>query len=174
MTEFDISHWIAFLNTLESMRLYQHSTSRKITRVSICLCILFILFELPRFPEFVQRGRLTEKAWKASARLLASQTVIPNTNIPKIIHQTWKTKNIWQKKDVPSHVRRSISNWYTRNPDYVYFLWDDADMDDMVKKIYPKLYPFYKNLPKIVMKSDLFRLLALKAFGGIVSLFGVW
>jgi mannosyltransferase OCH1-like enzyme len=128
---------------------------------------IFILHESRRRPIRLPTDTL-KAAFEAKARVQTKNAYIHETRIPKIIHQTWKTKTI-SKSNVPPHVRASILNWKNSNPDFEYLLWDDSDMDRMVKTLFPEIYDFYDGLPEIVMKSDVFRLLVLLAFGGIVS-----
>jgi mannosyltransferase OCH1-like enzyme len=137
-----------------------------IVRIIIALWA-FLVFETTRRPLTFKKDTLTS-AKLASDRIQSQKIYIKNTKIPKVIHQTWKTKNMWSR-DVPIHVRQSVQSWRQCAPDFEYLLWDDHDMELMVRRLFPRLYPFYASLPKIVMKSDLFRLLALIAFGGIVS-----
>jgi mannosyltransferase OCH1-like enzyme len=48
--------------------------------------------------------------------------------IPKNLFQTWETKNISDKfKDLSQ-------TWIKNNPDYSYFLFDDVDCEDFIKK----------------------------------------
>ena len=40
--------------------------------------------------------------------------------IPRIIHQTWKSR------DIPKHLRGYQESWLHKHPDWEYRLWDDA------------------------------------------------
>ena len=93
---------------------------------------------------------------------------INHTNIPLIIHQTWKTAIM--DSHVPIHVQRSVNSWKTMNQNAVYLLWDDENMDLMVKEMHPDWYYLYSQLRQPVMKADLFRYLVLLSFGGVVSI----
>jgi len=50
--------------------------------------------------------------------------------IPKIIHQTYPTKNI------NSDIQNNINNLKKLNPDYKYILYDDDDIIDFIKNNY--------------------------------------
>ena len=80
---------------------------------------------------------------------------------PKIIHQTWKTKNLnetqkkWQKTVLDNY------------PDYQYILWDDHDIDDFVKTHFPNYYDIWNNLTPFIKKIDTVRYMWMYVMGGI-------
>lgn len=82
-------------------------------------------------------------------------------NFPKIIHQTWKTKNLdenqkkWQK---------TILDTY---PDYEYKLWDDEDIENFVKNEFAWYYDTWKKLNPFIKKIDTVRYMWMYKFGGI-------
>ena len=45
-----------------------------------------------------------------------------DSGIPKIIHQTWKTK------EVPEKWKKSQEEWQRLHPDWLYILWTDEDI----------------------------------------------
>ena len=152
----------------------QFQNSRIFIRLIIVCCAGFILWDLPSGIPWIQSGALDlgpdrsiQDISEAVDHIHATRYYLPQSDIPKIIHQTWITKNL-KSSAVPLHVKRSVSNWRSKNTGFYYILWDDTDMENMVERFFPGLYDFYMGLPRPVMKSDLFRLLALKAFGGIV------
>jgi hypothetical protein len=81
-------------------------------------------------------------------------------NIPKIIHQTWKTSH------VPEQFQSFVDSWKTKNPDYEYKLWTDKDNEEFVEKHFGYLHMMYKHIPKPIMKTDLIRYLILYVHGG--------
>jgi len=85
------------------------------------------------------------------------------TNIPKVIHQTWKTKQ------TPRWARLPIKSWKRLNPEFKYKLYDDNDMEKYVKKYFPKILKFYKNDMKPVQRADVFRYIVIYAEGGIYA-----
>ena len=85
------------------------------------------------------------------------------SNIPKVIHQTWK------KKNVPKWARLPVKSWKRLNPEFTYKLYNDEDMEKYVEKYYPKILNFYKNNMKPVQRSDVFRYVVIYAEGGIYA-----
>ncbi|KAI9290967.1 hypothetical protein K502DRAFT_353445 [Neoconidiobolus thromboides FSU 785] len=84
-----------------------------------------------------------------------------NGKIPKIIHQTWKDKNI---QDVVAK-----ESWEKMNPEYEYKLHINKEYDEYVKERFPDIYPLYMKLPKDIMRFDLSRYLLIYDEGGIYS-----
>ncbi|KAJ3032051.1 hypothetical protein HDV00_008002 [Rhizophlyctis rosea] len=97
------------------------------------------------------------------------QNTIPRTLIPKIIHQTWRTSKLSEKNEKEKHVVQSIRSWREKNPEYVHLLWDDGDMDEFVKTMYPSWWSVWKKMPQNVMRADVFRYLVLASFGGVYT-----
>lgn len=96
---------------------------------------------------------------------------IKDTNIPKFIHQTWKTSDLNDPSN-PEIVIKSVKAWKEKFPGYTYLLWNDTDMEDLVYDHYPHFLEQYKKLIPI-MRTDLFRLLVLHKYGGIVIIFSL-
>lgn len=83
--------------------------------------------------------------------------------LPKIIHQTWKTK------DVPAHWLPSHHAWATLHPTWLYILWTDADIECYIKTLRPAAWSTFQKLPHMIQRVDLFRYFVLHDFGGIYS-----
>ena len=81
--------------------------------------------------------------------------------IPKIIHQTWKTK------DIPDNWKEAVKSCKTINNDYTHILWTDENMDKFVKEYYPYLHNLYKSYKYNIQRCDVFRYLVLYKYGGI-------
>lgn len=81
--------------------------------------------------------------------------------IPKIIHQTWKTKNI------PDEWKDAVESCKQINKGFKYMLWTDETMDKFVKKNYPNIYKSYKSYKYQIQRCDVFRYLVLYKYGGI-------
>jgi mannosyltransferase OCH1-like enzyme len=111
---------------------------------------------------------IRERTLRFAPKLKKNPSKINNTIIPRFIHQTWKTANI-SDADVPEHVAESVKAW-SNYDSFTYLLWDDQDIDDFVLVEYPDLYFLYTLLTP-VMRTDLFRLLVLYKYGGIVCSF---
>lgn len=83
--------------------------------------------------------------------------------IPKIIHQTWKNK------DIPEEWRLSPEMWQKFHPDWEYRLWTDEDNREYIKNNYSWFLPYYDAFPYNIQRADAIRYFILKDFGGIYS-----
>ena len=81
--------------------------------------------------------------------------------IPKIIHQTWKNR------EIPAEWYSAVQACKTLHPDYDYILWTDETMEAFVQKAYPWFYPTYQNYKHPIQRCDAFRYLVLATYGGI-------
>ena len=85
--------------------------------------------------------------------------------IPKIIHQTAPTnKDHWH----PLWFKCNES-WYKHYPDFEHKLWNDQQIDALVKEHYPKYWKMYSEFPAHIMKIDFVRFCFLHKFGGIYA-----
>ena len=82
--------------------------------------------------------------------------------IPKVIHQTWKTKVLDAK------LQEWTSSWRRLNPSWKYQLWDDDDCEKFMQAHYPNLMSVYKALTP-VQRADLFRYGVLYVHGGFYA-----
>jgi mannosyltransferase OCH1-like enzyme len=98
-----------------------------------------------------------------SEALQKASEVEPTTNVPKIIHQTWKTT------DVPEAWTSSQIAWKKLHPTWTYILWTDADIDYYMKHNWPDDYVFFKMLPWNIQRVDVWRYYVLRDFGGVYS-----
>lgn len=81
--------------------------------------------------------------------------------IPKIIHQTWKSK---EKNESIDTLRNT---WMDKNPGYQYCYYDDTDIENFIKKHFsPQLLSFYKRIIAGSLKADMFRYCVLYIHGG--------
>jgi mannosyltransferase OCH1-like enzyme len=81
--------------------------------------------------------------------------------IPKIIHQTWKTKII------PHKWKEAVRSCKEINKSFKYILWTDESMDVFVYKNYPDFYKIYKSYKYHIQRCDVFRYLVLYKYGGV-------
>jgi mannosyltransferase OCH1-like enzyme len=81
--------------------------------------------------------------------------------IPKIIHQTWKTKTLRPQQ---AHWSQTWCKQYT---DWRYHLWTDEENDLFVQKKFPWFYPTYKQLTPAILKADSVRYLYMLHYGGL-------
>jgi len=85
-------------------------------------------------------------------------------NIPKIVWQTYKTKNL------PFEAKLAQQTWIDLNPDWKIILYDDDDIEQYIINYWDeRMYKFYKKLPVGVMKADLWRYLILTTHGGVYA-----
>jgi len=85
---------------------------------------------------------------------------IMDTKIPKIIIQTWKTK------EIPIKYQGLVDSIKYNNPSYEYKFFTDADIEEFLKNNYPEYYKTYQNLPILIQKIDFFRYVAIYHYGG--------
>lgn len=83
--------------------------------------------------------------------------------IPRIIHQIWSDKY----KPLPEFFKTLAQTWKDVYPDWEYIYWDEAKMDDFVKREYPLYYNFYYTLPFDSQRWDLIRFFILNKMGGM-------
>ena len=82
-------------------------------------------------------------------------------SIPKLIHQTFKTKKL------PLLTKWHIWRMKTRNPSYQYHFYDDSMISDFIKKEFePEIFDLYKKIRIGAAKADFFRYAILLKRGG--------
>ena len=86
-----------------------------------------------------------------------------------VLHQTWKNRRIDTWSEL---LRTSVEKWleYVVSDDMAYFFWDDDGVARLLEEFEPDFVDFFDSLPANVERSDVFRVLVLKWFGGIVSI----
>ena len=82
------------------------------------------------------------------------------TKIPKIIIQTWKTK------EIPIKYQGLVDSIKFNNRSYEYKFFTDSDIEEFLKNNYPEYYKTYQNLPILIQKIDFFRYIAVYHYGG--------
>lgn len=80
--------------------------------------------------------------------------------IPKIIIQTWKSK------DLPDYYKKTQENIIRIHPDYEYKYFDDEGIDVFINTNYPQLKSTVKKFKRKIQLIDFFRLLAVHKYGG--------
>ena len=84
---------------------------------------------------------------------------------PKILHQTWKTKDL---SSIPEFEACSRS-WRRHHPDYRYVLWDDRENADFVRTQFGWYYDTWASFDKNIKRWDSIRYMWMYAFGGIYA-----
>jgi mannosyltransferase OCH1-like enzyme len=85
------------------------------------------------------------------------------TNIPHIIHQTWKAE------DVPLEYREFQRSWLHHHPNWDYKFWTDEDNLTFVRDHYPWFLSTYESFPYNIQRVDVARILYLHVYGGIYA-----
>jgi len=91
------------------------------------------------------------------------QTIEMGSVIPKIIHQTFYTK------ELPSEISLNIEKIKALNSDWTYCLYDNEDIESYIKKYFPDVLDSYLKInPKYgAARADLFRYLVIYKEGGV-------
>jgi len=80
--------------------------------------------------------------------------------IPKIIHQTWKNKNL------SIFFEKNINNIKNLHKDWEYKFWTDEDCIKLIKIELPNIYPLIDKCENNGQKADIFRYAIIYLFGG--------
>jgi len=80
---------------------------------------------------------------------------------PKIIHLSWKNK------EIPEHWQESYDNWHKFHPDWTVFLWTDDMLRELVSTKFPERLSKYDSYPHHIMRVDFARYCFLKLYGGL-------
>jgi len=83
--------------------------------------------------------------------------------IPKIIHQTWKDKNL--PPIIYKLVSENIS--FLKSKGYEYMFWTDEMILKLITEEYPDFYNIYKLARTGVQKGDIARIILVYHYGGI-------
>ncbi|KAF4212832.1 hypothetical protein CNMCM8980_010088 [Aspergillus fumigatiaffinis] len=107
-----------------------------------------------------------EAAKLASGKAQAPQRQIPFSNIPMIVHQTWKNTD---PQTWPQSIRQSTEKWLraVEEDEMAYFLWDDEGINRFIKHFEPGLERQFYSLASNVERTDVFRVLVSKWIGGV-------
>jgi inositol phosphorylceramide mannosyltransferase catalytic subunit len=81
--------------------------------------------------------------------------------IPKIIHLTWKTR------EIPLKWKRMALSWKQTNPDWKIKLWTDEDNRNYIEQNYPEFLHTFDSYPYGIQRADAIRYFLLKDFGGV-------
>lgn len=83
--------------------------------------------------------------------------------IPKIIHQTWKTRHI------PSQYVEWMRSWSKNHPDWKYMFWTDEAARDFIAEKYPHILPAYDGYLENIRRADAMRYAILHEYGGVYA-----
>ena len=129
--------------------------------------------------DLAQAGELSilEAAEHALELARQHQAFLDKSHIPLITHQTWMDMDAQTWSYL---IRERVERWLSvaiqpkdeplKGPEMAWFLWDDNGIDALIRRYEPDLYEDFQRLPYPVEKADVFRVVVLKWFGGIVSI----
>ncbi|MEY3423257.1 MAG: hypothetical protein RIR48_3587 [Bacteroidota bacterium] len=87
--------------------------------------------------------------------------VVITQSIPKLIHLTWKSK------DIPAKYYKNYLSIVKTHPDWEIIIWTDEEMDSYIKEHGKEYYAFYKSFPYMIQKCDFFRVFIVYCMGGV-------
>lgn len=86
---------------------------------------------------------------------------LPVVSIPRIIMQTWKTRDVPPKwKTSPESIHRYMPGW-------TYALMTDEDNLNFVRDHFPQYLSMYNNFPHAIQRADAIRYMWLYVHGGL-------
>lgn len=83
--------------------------------------------------------------------------------IPKIIHQIWSGVD----EPLPKQLKILGETWKKHHPTWQYVLWNNAKMNNFVRKFYPQYWDIYSNFKYNIQRWDAIRYLILYKIGGM-------
>lgn len=84
--------------------------------------------------------------------------------VPKIIHQVWEGL---ADPIVPIRFQILADTWKKHNPEWEYRLWDNQQMNALVKDKFPDYWPIYNSFKYSVQRWDTIRYMILYVYGGV-------
>lgn len=84
-------------------------------------------------------------------------------SIPKIIHHTYKNHNL------PNVYKLCQNEIKKLHPDFIYKFYTDEDMDNLMKNEFSEYYEKFNELPRMIMKIDMFRYFLMYKYGGLYT-----
>ena len=84
-------------------------------------------------------------------------------SIPKIIHQTYKNHNL------PEIYQMCQTEIKKLHPEFEYRFYTDSDMDRLMKTEFSEYYDKFNELPRMIMKIDMFRYFLMYKYGGLYA-----
>ncbi|WVW80297.1 hypothetical protein I302_102275 [Kwoniella bestiolae CBS 10118] len=92
---------------------------------------------------------------------LFNVTTRPGENIPRLIHQTWKSDVL------PEKWRKAWKECREGMPDYEYMLWTDDVSREFIAKHYPAHLHMFDSYEYPIQRADSIRYFILHHFGGV-------
>lgn len=85
------------------------------------------------------------------------------SEIPKILHQTWRTA------DLPMPFAKWRAGWITNHPGWKHRFYDDSAIRDFITGRAPTWLSTFDALPSMIQRVDFFRYLAVYLDGGMYA-----
>ncbi len=104
---------------------------------------------------------LLPSAMVPPARANGACGVSSDDAIPRILHQTWKTR------DVPARFREYVASWLAHNPGWEHRVWSDDDNDEFIRTHYPAFLPTFRAYRTGIERADAVRYFLLHKYGGL-------
>mmetsp|Transcript_22991 Transcript_22991/g.72176 ORF Transcript_22991/g.72176 Transcript_22991/m.72176 type:complete len:363 (-) Transcript_22991:14-1102(-) len=102
-------------------------------------------------------------SWHMCAAPIAETKAGPKSEIPRILHQTYKTKAL---PDLFSYCRDS---WMQETPDWKHRIWLDHEIRALVKVHYPWFLKTYDAFEHTIQRVDAARIFMLHRYGGVYA-----
>lgn len=83
--------------------------------------------------------------------------------IPRIIHQTYKNHCL------PKTYKMCQDEIKRLHPGFEYRFYTDEDIDRIIKSEFPHYYKKFNELPRMIMKIDMFRYFLMYKYGGLYA-----
>ena len=85
--------------------------------------------------------------------------------LPKIVHQTWRTRNI------PQEWRAWHQTWKVcfPSPEFQHIIWTDKDARRLIETKYTWFLDIYDGYPHQIQRADAVRYFILFEYGGIYA-----
>lgn len=83
--------------------------------------------------------------------------------IPRIIHQTWKTR------EIPEEWKAYQQTWKNHHPGWTYMFWTDEDYLPFVETHFPELLQTFADYSYQIQRVDAIRYLILFNYGGVYA-----
>jgi len=126
-------------------------------KIAACLIVIYIALrvygQLGRLsPPVADRPPLASFVHRPRGRQAGAVTTSNRTRIPRIVHQTWRSRS-----DLPETFRTWMSSWLRHNEDWQYWLWTDVDIRLLIATVFPQYLSLFDSYPARGYRVDAFR-----------------
>ena len=105
----------------------------------------------------------TESEYTEETVSINTTSLQKTLKIPKLIHQSWKSKSLPQK------FQEWSNSWKIMNPEYSHKVWTDEENRELIVNHYPWFLKKYDSFPRNIMRIDSARIFYLHKYGGVYS-----